>query len=202
MNKSCLLLTYVFWFLMITGCSLVPANEYEAKLPDDEVSEIICNHFDDNEFIYDGKSRIIAYNIIYYRYINGNLDQDSITEFALLLNSIDNLEDKKIAVNVCTPLSAGAALKVFSLSNFSDDKLDSPDYSGFYCLTIAWEVAPAKSFLYDPYTYSQISGIRKLVVSDKMQEQADEDQIDWYEIWPDLEEVVVYETDQYGNRIE
>ena len=110
-----------------------------------------------------------------------------------------DIENNKIVVNVCTPLSAGAALRVFALSNYSDENLDKPDYSGFYCITLGWDVSPAEAFLYDPLTYSQIPNIKKLVISDKMQEKAAENDVDWYELWPDLEEVVVYETDKYGN---
>lgn len=202
MNKLRLLFLFFIIVFNISSCSLVPVNEYEAMPPDDELSEIISNHFDSNEYIYDGKSSYNANNIIYYRYINGNLNSDNITEFALVLNDIENKEENKIVVNVCTPLSAGAALKVFSLSNFSDDKLDKPDYEGFYCVTLGWDVSPAAPFLYDPLTYSQISDIRKLVIPNQMQEKADQEEIDWYEIWPDLEEVVVYKTDKYGNKID
>lgn len=201
MNKFLPYLSIIL-FLFFTRCSVVTVNEYETLPPDDELSEIICNHFENNEYIYNGKSIYNDNNIICYRYINGNLDSDNITEFALALNGFENIENNKIVVNVCTPLSAGAALRVFALSNYSDENLDKPDYSGFYCITLGWDVSPAEAFLYDPLTYSQISDIRKLVIPDQMQEKADQEEIDWYEIWPDLEEVVVYKTDKYGNKID
>ena len=86
------------------------------------------------------------------------------------------------------------------LYNFSYDDSPTTEYDGFYRLRVFYE--RGYPWWIEPDVYTEIDNIIRLEIPDIMQEKADEEGIDWYEIWPDLEEVIVYETDERGRRIE
>lgn len=127
---------------------------------------------------------------IKYFYVIERCDRDTINRFSKILNVLGEKEEKKIAVYVEAKFTWGLS-STFNLKNYSDNNLEKPDYNGFYVLTIAYSKMLDEETLRDPQTYTGIEGIRKLIISEEMQERAEEQGIDWYEIWPDLEEVVV-----------
>ena len=54
------------------------------------------------------------------------------------------------------------------------------------------------SFWDDLSIYSKFKGIKYLTVTDIIQEQADEQGIDWYEYWPELENIEIIDTSQWN----
>ena len=81
---------------------------------------------------------------------------------------------------------------VLSLKNYSNDNSEQADYEGFYALSISYFKNSEEERLKDPQTYTGIEGIKYLEINTEIQKKAEEQGIDWYEIWPDLEDVVVY----------
>ena len=79
---------------------------------------------------------------------------------------------------------------VLNLKNYSNDNSEQSDYEGFYVLSISYP--DFEEGLRNPQTYTGIEGIKYLRIDSEMQKRAEEQGIDWYEIWPDLEDVVVY----------
>ena len=117
-------------------------------------------------------------------------DRDTITRFSKVLNDLARKEKKKIAVYVKVENTHGVE-SVLSLKNYSNDNSEQADYEGFYALSISYFMNSEEESFKDPQTYTGIEGIKHLRIDSEMQKKAEEQGIDWYEIWPDLEDVVI-----------
>ena len=124
-----------------------------------------------------------------YYYIIEKCDRDTITRFAKVLNDLAQEEKKKIAIYVEVEDPYGSE-SVLNLKNYSNDNSEQADYERFYALSISYP--DFEEELRNPQTYTGIEGIKYLRIDSEMQKRAEEQGIDWYEIWPDLEDVVVY----------
>ena len=170
-------------------------EDYDLK-PDDELSKTVKDSFGD-AFYYNGMQESTIYGHYYTFQINEN-NPETIGKLVELLNEQLSNTDEKVTVAVGIKQVEGLGY-VFSVSNFSDTNLDHADYDGFYDLWIGYLMYNHDPFWDDVNIYSSLENIKKLEVSDHLQEQAVETGIDWYEVWPDLEEVVVYDTSSWGN---
>ena len=126
-----------------------------------------------------------------YYYIIEKCDKDTINRFTKVLNILGQKEKKKIAVYVEAKFVHGLE-SALNLKNYTNDNSEQADYEGFYALSTSYLDNTAQESLKDPQTYTGIEGIKYLRIDSEMQKKADEQGIDWYEIWPDLEDVVVY----------
>ena len=142
-------------------------------------------------FYYRGHSDS-ADDVTYYHFEIRDYSPESVSAFCEALNTNTQLLKGKTVVQVEVRITGTLWGGLFRLSNYCDDEGEEVIYDGFYRLAI-WD---------DPKLFVMIKKIKYLVIDDKMQEKAVEEGIDWYEIWPDLEEVIVYETDERGMRIE
>ena len=124
-----------------------------------------------------------------YYYIIEKCDKDTINRFTKVLNILGQKEKKKIAVYVEAKFVHGLE-SVLNLKNYSNDNSEQADYERFYALSISYP--DFEEELRNPQTYTGIEGIKYLRIDSEMQKRAEEQRIDWYEIWPDLEDVVVY----------
>lgn len=95
---------------------------------------------------------------------------------------------EKIAIYVEVEDPYGSE-SVLNLKNYSNDNSEQSDYEGFYVLSISYP--DFEEGLRNPQTYTGIEGIKYLRIDSEMQKRAEEQGIDWYEIWPDLEDVVI-----------
>ena len=126
---------------------------------------------------------------IKYFYVIERCDRDTINRFSKILNVLGEKEEKKIAVYVEAKFTWGLS-STFNLKNYSNDNSERADYERFYALSISYP--DFEEELRNPQTYTGIEGIKYLRIDSEMQKRAEEQGIDWYEIWPDLEDVVVY----------
>ena len=124
-----------------------------------------------------------------YYYIIEKCDRDTITRFSKVLNDLAQEEKKKIAIYVEVEDPYGSE-SVLNLKNYSNDNSEQADYERFYALSISYP--DFEEELRNPQTYTGIEGIKYLRIDSEMQKKAEEQGIDWYEVWPDLEDVVVY----------
>ena len=67
----------------------------------------------------------------------------------------------------------------------------------FHNLDIIW----ITDFVFwnDPSTYTCFNGIKRLGLPNTLQDRADENGVDWYDAWPELEEMEIYETNEKGD---
>ena len=164
-------------------------NSPNRGIPYDNFSRAIYREMgDDIWYYYKDKGRSGEKE---YYYIIEKCDRDTITRFAKVLNDLAQEEKKKIAIYVEVENTHGSE-SVLSLKNYSNDNSEQADYEGFYALSISYFKNSEEERLKDPQTYTGIEGIKYLEINTEIQKKAEEQGIDWYEIWPDLEDVVVY----------
>ena len=162
-------------------------NSPNRGIPYDKFSRAIYREMgDDIWYYYKDKGRSGEKE---YYYIIEKCDRDTITRFSKVLNALAQKEKKKIAVYVEVEDPYGSE-SVLNLKNYSNDNSEQADYERFYALSISYP--DFEEELRNPQTYTGIEGIKYLRIDSEMQKRAEEQRIDWYEIWPDLEDVVVY----------
>ncbi len=161
-------------------------NSPNRGIPYDKFSRAIYREMgDDIWYYYKDKGRSGEKE---YYYIIEKCDRDTITRFAKVLNDLAQEEKKKIAIYVEVEDPYGSE-SVLNLKNYSNDNSEQSDYEGFYVLSISYP--DFEEGLRNPQTYTGIEGIKYLRIDSEMQKRAEEQGIDWYEIWPDLEDVVI-----------
>ena len=162
-------------------------NSPNRGIPYDKFSRAIYIEMgDDIWYYYKNKGRSGEKE---YYYIIEKCDRDTSTRFSKVLNDLAQEEKKKIAIYVEVEDPYGSE-SVLNLKNYSNDNSEQSDYEGFYVLSISYP--DYEEGLRNPQTYTGIEGIKHLRIDSEMQKKAEEQGIDWYEIWPDLEDVVVY----------
>lgn len=162
-------------------------NSPNRGIPYDKFSRAIYREMGDDIWYYH-KEKGRSGEKEYY-YIIEKCDRDTITRFAKVLNDLAQEEKKKIAIYVEVEDPYGSE-SVLNLKNYSNDNSEQADYERFYALSISYP--DFEEELRNPQTYTGIEGIKYLRIDSEMQKRAEEQRIDWYEIWPDLEDVVVY----------
>ena len=180
----------IVFVLILLGLSRVNRcgnNSPNHGTPYDNFSRAIYREMgDDIWYYYKDKGRSGEKE---YYYIIEKCDRDTITRFAKVLNDLAQEEKKKIAIYVEVEDPYGSE-SVLNLKNYSNDNSEQADYERFYALSISYP--DFEEELRNPQTYTGIEGIKYLRIDSEMQKRAEEQGIDWYEVWPDLEDVVVY----------
>ena len=182
---TCIIIAFILFGLSwMNRCG---NNSPNRGIPYDNFSRAIYREMgDDIWYYYKDKGRSGEKE---YYYIIEKCDRDTITRFAKVLNDLAQEEKKKIAIYVEVEDPYGSE-SVLNLKNYSNDNSEQADYERFYALSISYP--DFEEELRNPQTYTGIEGIKYLRIDSEMQKRAEEQGIDWYEIWPDLEDVVVY----------
>ena len=166
-----------------------------AHNPDDTFSKNVVSEIDD-AYLYFGKEDFAGGITDYNFYLN----KRSVDSNTLFLKSVNqHITDVYGKTEIVILYGSGVYSCVYSLRNYENESSYPPFSEGFYYLDFGPEWDRFSSDLFD---YSSIEGVKYVEMPDLMQEKADEEGIDWHDIWPDLEEVIVYETDANGKRVE
>ena len=180
-------IVFVLILLGLSRMNRCGDNSPNRGIPYDKFSRAIYREMgDDIWYYYKDKGRSGEKE---YYYIIEKCDRDTITRFSKVLNDLAQEEKKKIAIYVEVEDPYGSE-SVLNLKNYSNDNSERADYERFYALSISYP--DFEEELRNPQTYTGIEGIKYLRIDSEMQKRAEEQRIDWYEIWPDLEDVVVY----------
>ena len=180
-------IAFVLILLGLSRMNRCGDNSPNRGIPYDKFSRAIYREMgDDIWYYYKDKGRSGEKE---YYYIIEKCDRDTITRFSKVLNDLAQEEKKKIAIYVEVEDPYGSE-SVLNLKNYSNDNSERADYERFYALSISYP--DFEEGLRNPQTYTGIEGIKYLRIDSEMQKRAEEQGIDWYEIWPDLEDVVVY----------
>ena len=198
------------FILLILACAIAvilllklfvhPYGSFSDSRPDDDFSRNVKKSVG-KTFFYSGHSYADSTDgVTYYYFMIQDCSPESISFFCEALN--DNVQFLKGKTVIIVEWDVGGiAGPVFCLYNYCDRKTETIMYEGFYRFERIGIDADG-SFWENPDTYAEIEKIYMITIPDIMQERADEEGVDWYEIWPDLEEVIVYETDERGRMIE
>ena len=180
-------IVFVLILLGLSRMNRCGDNSPNRGIPYDKFSRAIYREMgDDIWYYYKDKGRSGEKE---YYYIIEKCDRDTITRFSKVLNDLAQEEKKKIAIYVEVEDPYGSE-SVLNLKNYSNDNSERADYERFYALSISYP--DFEEGLRNPQTYTGIEGIKYLRIDSEMQKKAEEQGIDWYEVWPDLEDVVVY----------
>ena len=180
-------IVFVLILLGLSRMNRCGDNSPNRGIPYDKFSRAIYREMgDDIWYYYKDKGRSGEKE---YYYIIEKCDRDTITRFSKVLNDLAQEEKKKIAIYVEVEDPYGSE-SVLNLKNYSNDNSERADYERFYALSISYP--DFEEGLRNPQTYTGIEGINYLRIDSEMQKKAEEQGIDWYEVWPDLEDVVVY----------
>ncbi len=80
-------------------------------------------------------------------------------------------------------------MKCWNLMNYSDEILEISDYDTLQRLCIGGR---QESIYTEPETYINLDDIRRLEIGSELQRKAEENNVDWYEYWSDLESVEIF----------
>lgn len=163
--------------------------------PLDSISRAVYEELGKDALHYWGKEEEDSGEVV-YEYEIMQRDAETLTRFTEAINRSPDSEGKKITVRVYSEFVRGAYSPIVRLQNYSDSNFWRADYDGFYSLYIECDdLLPEidKEVFFDPLTYVRIEGIRQLNITSQMQQTAEEKGVDWYEYWPDLEEIIIRE---------
>lgn len=164
-------------------------SNYGEIEPDDVFSENVMSAVGDC-FIYKGKESFDKCGTIYEFFI-WKESPESIVAISKAINEYTGIITDQSEIRI-EDGGAGYYYTVIKLFNYYDTDQGELNYDGFFSMRIEWnEMSPIWE---DPTVYLSFEGIKRLEIPDKLQEKADEQGVDWYEVWPNLEEVVVYDT--------
>lgn len=181
--------------LFMTSCSYGSSNNSSAHRPDDYISKVI-NDCVDGSFLYQGKESLGSTGIR-YDYLCSNLSSDSIREFNKALADINEGLDKPVQIGVSVRVFVDDEDTVCCFQNYVD--LDEESLFTDLCVMVLpySNINPSADY-YEPRLYSNIEGVKYLEVNEIIQIKADDENIDWYDVFPDLEKVYVYD---YSDKI-
>lgn len=193
-RKTVITIVIVIGYLLIVFGSF---GVFEKKYkPDDLISEAIYEAVGDEKVRYCGKQYknpgnlgVSAEFVTYTYQIRDHEDANLLTDMVEAANAVikkDKTVMQKINLVIEEEFVSGAYRTAVSLRNYYEDKNEYIQYKSFQNLYIGETV-----FSSGPYgkasTYTTLPDIRSLCVIEEIAQDAEEEGIDWYEIWPDLE---------------
>lgn len=158
--------------------------------PDDVVSCAIDEVINSEDTHYQGKETT-SDGVTYYQYLIIHQKSRQLKPLVSAVNSLlqDGEIDGKINLDIWISLP-GAIERTAQLTNYSDSSLEAPDYNALQGLMISG--GPGATVYADPSAFISLQDIRSLQIHRDMQMRAENQSIDWYEIWPELENVEVF----------
>lgn len=170
--------------------------------PDDSIAEALSKSLDVKWMQYWGKTTegggiaptAPPYSFTYTVHISR--EQKGLAEVtAAAVNKVLVQEhtENRVCVVFTETIPAGGTEELFRLQNYYREDASLADYAKLRCLIInGTDQGDPDSIYNDPETYQNFPDIKYLKISKKIQKAAEEKGIDWYEYWPELEEVEVY----------
>ncbi len=136
-------------------------------------------------------------NITYYEFEDRSFTDEMADAFVSALNDNYGLAEGKVCVSLWS--GSGALGRVFSVYNYIETESGYVMLDGFYRLNTT-DLFIGLGMWGEPATYTEFfDNMIVLELPSKLQDKADEQGVDWHEAWPDLDEVVVYDTSDPEN---
>ena len=197
MSKIYIFILTLLLVMIVTGCGEIFMYGGNHK-PDDEISKAICEavgrkkvYYSGTE-IYDSEDKVV-YNYLVHDYKDENVLEDMVKAANAVMK--ENEMTGKINLDLREEVPGGNEA-VASLRTYYEDEDGCEEYGSFQNLHI-YGTELSKMRNRSPYdklsTYINLPDIKSLAVSKKIAQIAEEEGIDWYEIWPDLEHYRVFE---------
>ncbi len=177
--------------IMAAGCGdghYTPIN----KNPDDRISQVIYDQLG-TKLYYDGSSFDKYNEIMYYHYVIIDYeDENLLIDTAETVNEM--LEKYSINSRICIVIREiipGGTSSAVCLSNYYENDSEYESYETLQCLDIRGAHGDYK--IYNKVsTYENLKDIKALILEVGINRSFEEEGVDWYEIWPDLEYIDIY----------
>ncbi|MDE6663357.1 MAG: hypothetical protein K2K46_08440 [Lachnospiraceae bacterium] len=198
--KICVsILVFLLVAIGIVIGGLVFAFSYKAnKIPDDDISKAIYKAVGRKKVRYWSKKSYDSGEKVIYGYVVCDYEDEN-----LLANMVEAanavMEEKEMTEKKVLYLweeIPGGYSSLVSLHNYYEGEDGYEQYGTFQNLYIYGTFYDVEQHD-NPYnkisTYINLPDIKSLGVTEKIAQSAEEEGIDWYEIWPDLEHYKVWE---------
>ncbi|MBD5523579.1 MAG: hypothetical protein HDR04_04015 [Lachnospiraceae bacterium] len=195
MPKIYALILTLLLVMTATGCGEVFRTEVNEN-PDDDISRAIYEAVGRKKVHYYGKKTSESGEKAVYKYtVNDYEDENLLADMVEAANTV--MKEKEMTEKIDLAIlekMAGGTEGMVSLCNYYEYEDENQQYETLQCLRISGSKHSNKGSLYNKAsTYINLPDIKSLVVSEKIDQNAEEEGIDWYEIWPDLEYYKVLE---------
>ena len=185
-HYTSILLLALYWILLFSGCGY---QEYYNKKADDSISEAIYRAL--GEKVYYCSKEEIEPDICTYNFlIRDSEDTTLLIDFVNAINEeLAKGTARKVRIQIMQEISGGKE-PIVVLYNYYKKGNDYKVYEGLQRIEILGTRVADKDdeYIYNnPTTYINLKNVKYLVVSEKIVQNAKEKDIDWYEIWPELE---------------
>lgn len=177
--------------IMATGCG---DGSYTAinKNADDRISQVIYDQLG-TKLYYQGSSFDKNNEIMYYHYvINDYEDENLLIDTAETVNEM--LKKYSIISRICIVIHEivpGGTRSMICLSNYYEEDCEYESYETLQCLDI-WGSEGGYERYNEVSTYENLKDIKALTLEVDINRSFEEEEIDWYGIWPDLEHYDIY----------
>lgn len=177
--------------IMTAGCAdghYTPVN----KEADDRISQAIYDQLG-TKLYYDGSSFDKRNEILYSHYVIIDYEDEN-----LLIDTAETVNEmlKKYSINsriclVIREIIPGGTSSVVCLSNYYENDSEYESYETLQCLDIRGAHGDYRGYN-EVSTYENLKDIKALILEVDINQSFEEEGIDWYEIWPDLQHYDIY----------
>lgn len=191
------IITTVF-IVHMGGCGY--GLENDIIKPDDEISKSVYNAVGTDELLYMGARK--TNNCLEYGYAFRNLPlkEEVLEEVIQAVNRTIEEEgmNEAVLVHFCVVMEEGRNIQCAVVSNCPKDSRYLDDFQGGMLDTVLIQeieglYVERDDFFYDIEMYKGIKGIKHLEITQWINMVSEKRGIDWYEWWPELEDVTVME---------
>ena len=196
MKKIHKLFWFIFLIVILLFCGYVTTRflgESRGIDPQDAFSRAVVN--DASESVTLRSINVNSEeNITYYEFINNSRNDEMRTRLAMALTENVVLAEGKVCVTLWNDNGFGSYSRAYSVYNFDEYETGFIMFDGFYRLNTS-DIFIDSGIWGMPSTYKEcFDTITVLEIPLSSQQKAEEKEIDWYEIWPDLKEIVIIDS--------
>lgn len=172
----------VVFSILFCGCA---KGTYKNKKADDEISKQIYEILGEDVYYVSKKE---SQGIPVYEYLLKKEDKEIVQEFVRTVDLVLSKTSEKFIVFLSSQTPSGREYTI-SLMNYSDSSLDEADLDGAKSIIIQYPSHSQCEIFKDLEIYTVLEDVQFLEIDEELQKIAEEQGIDWYEVWPTLEEM-------------
>lgn len=173
---------------LLCGCFSLYQTTYDNEKANDIISQAVYESLGGDDLFYQHTKE--TSDICYYYYIIAKEEPQVIYDLVLEINEV--IEQENINSKICLQCGTqvpGGLVADLAFTNYSDDTLEKPDYQVLKKLIARYPDVSGSTLFTDPKIYTVLDDIRYLEIDEQLQQKAEEEGIDWYEYWPNLEKI-------------
>ena len=182
----------------IDWCEVWPDLEYYAvresyavknKKADDEISQAIYDRLGEKVYYCNSLLNRKEEVLYYFYFVNDCEDENLLVDMAETVN--EKLKEDDINERICFVIWKTGPHIIATLSNYYEDGAGYESYETLQRLEIWGARMPYEKYN-EVSTYENLKDIKAVVVEKEINKSLEEQGVDWYEIWPDLEHYDIF----------